>query len=92
MFIHTITTRSQCHHQQQTTYHRQRLEEIILEEITHGFVIRDVPPCIEIHIKRSKPSDEDEGGDFSLESDGDEDDERGADEVLYHVEERELEP
>lgn len=55
MLIHTVPTRPQRHHQQQSPDHRQSLEEIILQKIPHGLIIGDTPPGVEVEVEDSKP-------------------------------------
>ena len=58
------------------------LEEIILEEVSHGLVSRNVPPGVEIEVEDVEPGDENQGGELGLVADGDEHHEEGADQVL----------
>ena len=58
------------------------LEEIILEEVSHGLVSRNVPPGVEIEVEDVQPGDKDQGGELSLVANGDEHHEEGADQVL----------
>lgn len=56
--IHRHSTGSKSHHQQQTTDDRGGLEEVVLKEIVHGLVGRDVPESIEVDIDNHEPQDE----------------------------------
>lgn len=56
--IHRHSTRSKSHHQQQTTDDRGGLEEVVLKEIVHGLIGRDVPESIEVDIDNHEPQDE----------------------------------
>ena len=58
------------------------LEEVVLEEVSHGLVSRNVPPGVEIEVEDVEPGDENQGGELGLVADGDEHHEEGADQVL----------
>ena len=58
------------------------LEEVILEEVSHGFVSRNVPPGVEVEVEDIEPGDEDKRGELCLVADGDEHHEERADQVL----------
>ena len=58
------------------------LKEIILEEVSHGLVSRNVPPGVKIEVKDVEPGDEDQGGELRLVADGDKHHEEGANQVL----------
>ena len=58
------------------------LEEIVLEEVSHGLVCWNVPPGVEIEVEDVKPGDKDQGGELGLVADGDEHHEERANQVL----------
>ena len=64
----------------------QHLEEIVFEEVPHGFVGRDGPPGVEIEVEDVEPSDQHQGGQLRLVADSDEDHEQGANKVLDNLE------
>ena len=62
------------------------LEEIVFEEVSHGFVGRDGPPGVEIEVEDVEPGHQHQGGQLRLVADSDEDHQQGADKVLDDLE------
>ena len=62
------------------------LEEVILEEVSHGLVGGNGPPGIEVEVENVEPGDQDQGRELGLVSDRDEDHQEGADKVLNDLE------
>ena len=91
MLVHAHAARPKRDHEKKAPDDGESLEKIILEEIAHGAVGRDVPPGVGVEIKDGEPENEDEGRELGLVTDGDEDDECGADEVGDDLEEGEVE-
>lgn len=91
MLIHADPAWPERYDEQQTPDDGERLEKVVLEEVSHRSVGGDVPPGIDVEVKDGEPEDEDEGGELGLVTDGDQDDEDGADEVLGDLERREVE-
>ena len=62
------------------------LEEIILEEVSHGLVGGDGPPGVEVEVENVEPGDQDQGRELGFVSDRDKDHQEGADKVLNNLE------
>ncbi len=44
------------------------LEKVVLEEVPHGLVRRDVPPCVEVKVEGVEPEDKHECRELGLEA------------------------
>ena len=45
-------------HEKQLKCVNPYLEEVILEEVSHGFVARDGPPAVQVEVQGGKPNDQ----------------------------------
>merc|ERR1719177_59782 len=82
LLIHAHASRAKGNHHEKSSNHRESLEEIILEEVSHGFVSRNVPPGVEVEVEDVEPGDKDQGGELRLVANGDKHHEEGANQVL----------
>merc|ERR1719244_707696 len=92
LFIHRDSSRTQRHHHQQSTNHRQGLEKVVFEKIPHWLIRWDIPPGVEPEVENVEPGDENQSRQLCLVADRDEDHENGADKVLYDLHGGHLEP
>ena len=58
------------------------LEEIVFEEISHGFVSGNVPPGVEVNIQDEEPGDQDQSRQLRLVADRNQDHQCAANQVL----------
>ena len=70
LLVHGHAAGPAGHDQQQSTNHRGGLEEVVLQEVVHGFVGRNVPEGIEGHVDDDQPDDERQSRQLGLEPDG----------------------
>lgn len=85
LLIHRHAAGSERDHQQQAADDRGGLEEVVLEEIVHGLVGGDGPEGVKVDVDDQEPQDQGQRCQLGFETDGDQDDEGGPDQVLQDL-------
>lgn len=85
LLIHRHSAGSQRDHQQQASDDRGGLEEVVLQEIVHGLVGRDGPEGVKVEVDNQEPQDQGQRRQLGFETDGDQNDEGGPDQVLQDL-------
>lgn len=85
LLIHRHSAGSERHHQQQAANDRGGLEEVVLEEIVHGLVGGNGPEGVEVDVDDQEPQDQGQCCQLGFETDGDQNDEGGPDQVLQDL-------
>lgn len=88
LLIHGDATRTSCYHQEQTSDHRRGLEEVVLEEVMHGPVVRNGPEGIEVDVDDKEPDYQSECSQLRLEPDGHQDHQSRAHQVLQDLQDK----
>ena len=61
------------------------LEEVVFEEVSHGFICGDGPPGVEVEVEDVEPRDQHQGGQLRLVADSDQDHQERPDQVLDNL-------
>lgn len=85
LLVHGDAAGPQGHDQQQAADHRGGLEEVVLEEVVHGFVGRDGPEGVEGEVDAEQPGHQRQSGQLGLEAHRHQHNEGGANQVLQHL-------
>lgn len=88
LLVHGDPPGPQSHHQQQAPDHRHGLEEVVLEEVVHGFVWGDGPEGVEGEVDAEQPDHQSESRQLRLKAHGHQDDQRCAHQVLQDLDMR----
>lgn len=85
LLVHGDPPRPQGHHQQQAPDHRRGLEEVVLEEVVHGFVWGDSPEGVKGEVDAEQPDHESQSRQLCLKAHGHQDHQRRAHQVLQDL-------
>lgn len=85
LLIHRHSAGSERNHQQQAADDRGGLEEVVLKEIVHGLVGGDGPEGVKVDVDNQEPQDQGQRSQLGFETNGDQNDEGGPDQVLQDL-------
>lgn len=85
LLVHGDSARAQGHHQQQASDDRRGLEEVVLQEVVHGFVGRDAPEGVEGEVDAEQPDHQSQSGQLGFEAHRHQHNEGGAHQVLQDL-------
>lgn len=85
MLIHTNPTWAKCNNKQETANNWHCLEEVVLEEIPHGSVVRYIPPGIEVKVHTRQPNSQHKSWQFGFVANCNTYHQSGAYQVLHNL-------